>query len=191
MRYIASMEKTTLEFAVGPRGWLHTSIRSKDPLGPVEWVSVRLGLDAEGTWRFQGTLFVRGARPGELPPIPLRRILLAVAASEVLRANLERRWDEPAPEPGTDEFLAPYLASGFNVTIPEPIAIERPAGKNLSDDFYKSVSDAYRAALANGLNPRTSIAESADVSNEVAGRWVRQARKRGYLPETEPGKVSI
>ena len=68
--------------------------------------------------------------------------------------------------------------------------VKRPAGRNLSDEFYATVGEAYRVAVERGEAPRTTIAESAGVSTEVAGRWVRQARKRGYLPATEPGKVS-
>ena len=86
----------------------------------------------------------------------------------------------------TTEFLKAF--DGF--VVPEALKIVRPAGRNLSDEFYARVAEAYLAALENGLGPRRTIAESAGVSNEVAGRWVRQARKRGYLPETEPGKVS-
>jgi hypothetical protein len=41
------------------------------------------------------------------------------------------------------------------------------------------------------LNPRSAIAEAAKVSTDVAGRWVREARKRGFLPATDPGKVSV
>jgi transposase len=60
----------------------------------------------------------------------------------------------------------------------------------LPSSSSEAVGEAYRVAVQRGESPRTTIAESAGVSNEVAGRWVRQARKRGYLPATEPGKVS-
>jgi hypothetical protein len=55
-------------------------------------------------------------------------------------------------------------------------------------EFYAAVADRYRDAAARGLSPRTAIATAADVSTDVAGRWVREARKRGLLPATDPGK---
>jgi hypothetical protein len=178
------MEKSSLEFAVGPGGWLQVVFRPED--GSAERLYVRLWRDGDGHWHPQGTLY-GGVTPEALPKIPLRRILLAVAASQSLRDKLAARLDDSAPEPGeTNEFLSAF--DGF--VVPEPVKIKRPAGRSLSDEFYARVAEAYRAALENGLGPRTTISESAGVSNEVAGRWVRQARKRGFLPETEPGKVS-
>jgi len=69
--------------------------------------------------------------------------------------------------------------------------LKRPAGRNLPDEFYATVAERYRDAAGRGLSPRAAIAEAAGVSADVAGRWVRQARKRGYLPPTEPGKVGF
>jgi hypothetical protein len=181
------MEKTTLEFTVGPGGWLHVGIRSEQ--GTLErFLAVRLRPDNKGRWELEGTLFLTGLSAESIRTVPLRRILLAVEASESLREKLAARLEERAPDPGTIEFM--QSGSGFLIPEPPPVKIERPKGRNLSDDFYATVGDAYRVAVERGEAPRTTIAESAGVSNEVAGRWVRQARKRGYLPVTEPGKVS-
>ena len=187
---LAVMEETWLEFTVGPGGWLHVGVRSK--LRMEQYVCVRLRPDKKGRWGSDGTVFVSGLTPEGLRAIPLRRILLAVEASESLREKLALRLEEVAPDPGVefDEFMR--AGSGFLVPepIPPPVKLERPAGRNLPDVFYEAVGDAYRVALRRGEAPRTTIAEAAGVSSEVAGRWVRQARKRGYLPATEPGKVS-
>jgi hypothetical protein len=185
MRYSPPMENTTLQFAIGPGGWLEVVIRPEQ--GQPGRLYVRLRRAEDGQWHPQGTLY-GGVTPEALPKIPLRRILLAVAASESLRDKLGARLAETPPEPAeTNEWLSAF--NGF--VVPEPPRIKRPTGKNLSDEFYAQVAETYRAALENGLGPRRTIAESAGVSNEVAGRWVRQARTRGYLPEAEPGKVSI
>jgi hypothetical protein len=149
---------------------------------------VRLRRSEDGGWHLGGTVY--GVfTPDALPKIPLRRVLLAVAASESLREKLEARLGQPVPEPDeTREWMSAF--DGFIVPEPPPVEITRPEGRNLPDAFYERVGDAYRLALERGEPPRTTIAEAAGVSNEVAGRWVRQARKRGYLSETEPGKVS-
>ena len=111
---------------------------------------------------------------------------MAVAASEGLRERLVAGLDKEAPEPGPELLKA---LSGF--VHPEFPPLERPEGRNLPDEFYATVADRYRDAAARGLNPRSAIAEAAEVSTDVAGRWVREARKRGFLPATEPGKVKV
>jgi len=181
------MEKTTLNFNVGPGGWLFALVASGfGSAAVVTGVHLRLWRDDDGRWRPQGTLFVN---PEHLQRIPMRRILLAVAASESLREKLASRLGDEVPgDPGSEAFMRAF--DDFVVPEPPPVALKRPKGRNLSDEFYKAVADAYRVALERSEAPRTAIAESAGVSNEVAGRWVRQARKRGYLPATEPGKVS-
>jgi hypothetical protein len=183
---LAGMENTRLEFLVGPGGWLEVVIRPEQ--GYPSHLYVRLSRAEDGNWHPQGTLY-GVATPEALPKIPLRRILLAVAASESLREKLAARLDQTPPEPAaTDEWRSAF--DGFVVPEPPPVEIKRPKGRNLSDEFYATVGEAYRVAVERMENPRTTIAESAGVSNEVAGRWVRQARKRGYLPATEPGKVT-
>jgi hypothetical protein len=181
------MEKTTLEFTVGPGGWLHVGIWSEQ--GTLRFLAVRLRPNKKGRWELEGTLFLAGLTAESIRTVPLRRILLAVEASESLRQKLAARLEEPAPDPGTKEFMK--SGDGFLVPEPPPVRIKRPSGRNLSDEFYVTVGDAYRVAVERGEAPRAAIAESAGVSNEVAGRWVRQARKRGYLRATDPGKVSV
>lgn len=147
---------------------------------------VRLTRRRDGEWVPQGTLYVPGIAPETLRSLPLRRILLAVGADESLRRDLEARLNDDVPEVGTNEFHAAF--AGFVHPEP-PLTLERPRGRKLADDFYEKVADAYRAATARGLRPRTAIAETAGVTTDVAGRWVREARKRGLLPPTSPGRV--
>ena len=97
-------------------------------------------------------------------------------------------FNDPAAEIGTAEFFDSF--TGY--TIPEQdITLERPAGRRLNNAFYAQVADAYHAAATLGRPPRTAIAEVAGVSTDVAGRWVYEARKRGYLAKTNPGKVTV
>jgi len=150
-------------------------------------VAVRLAPDADGAWKPDGTVYVRPVTQENLRVPPLRRIVVAVAASEGLQASLTARLDDAVPDPGSNDFLK--ALSGY--VHPELPSLTRPTGRTLSDEFYAAVADRYRDAAARGLSPRSAIATAADVSTDVAGRWVREARKRGLLPATDPGKVSV
>jgi hypothetical protein len=179
------MRNTTLEFTVGPGGWLQTMVFGSDGrLASV--IAVQLE-QVDDEWKLDGALYVAPLAQEVLRALPLRRIVAAVAASEPLRQQLEARIDEDVPKVGSDAFRK--ALSGY--PHPELPLLQRPAGRNLSDEFYAAVADRYRDAVARGLNPRSAIASAADVSNDVAGRWVREARKRGFLPPTEPGKVGV
>jgi hypothetical protein len=180
------MTQTRLEFTVGPGGWLEAVELGSD--GDLESViALRLKQDAEGVWQPEGTFYLLPVTPERIRSIPLRRILIAVAASEALRSGLAARQDEDVPEPGSDDF---HRALGGFIH-PELPRLERPATRNLPDEFYAAVADRYRDAAARGLNPRRAIADAADVSTDVAGRWVREARKRDLLPPTKTGKVAV
>jgi hypothetical protein len=181
------MAETWLDLAEGPRGWVEATFGGLEP--SYRDVYVQLRKDDEGRWGPTGALVVPGLTPENIRAVPLRRILLAVEASETFRRNLEKRIDEPAAEPGSDEFRDSFSDWRYEAEVLEPLKLERPKKRNLPDEFYAQVAGVYRAAVLRGLRPRTAIAEAAGVSGEVAGRWIRQARRRDYLPETEPGKV--
>ena len=181
------MQRTELDLQAGPGGWLQVTISRDGEFGDVY---LRLRRTGEGTWVPQGTLYAPPLSPELLKAIPLRRILVAVAASDAARNDLEKRRDETAPEPGSPEF-AEAFATGWLHPEPPPLKLKRPRGRRLPDDFYAAVANLYLQAAARGLNPRTAVAEAAGATTEVAGRWVREARKRGQLPPTAPGKVEL
>jgi hypothetical protein len=179
-------QRTELDLQAGPGGWGKVSI-SRD--GELEEVYLRWRRADDGAWKPQGTLYAPPLSPEKLRTIPLRRILAAAEASGTFRNDLKRKLDEPAPEPGSSEFDEEF-ATGWAHDEPKPLPkLKRPRGRRLPDDFYAAVADLYREAAARGLNPRTTVAEQAGTSTEVAGRWVREARKRGQLPPTAPGKA--
>jgi hypothetical protein len=149
---------------------------------------VRFRRDEQGRWTPNGALYVPGLSPETLRAVPLKRILLAVTASESLRAALESRLDQIVPEVGTPEFQGSFTSW---VQAEPPLTLERPKGRALPDEFFAKVAETYRAATIRGWPPRTAVAEAAGVSTDVAGRWVREARKRQYLPATKQGKVTV
>jgi hypothetical protein len=180
-------EARMMEFLEGPGGWLQALVRR--PSRPTERVLVRLrpvkGTETE--WEPTGELYIADLKPETLRELPLRRILLAVAASDALRKRLTAQLKQHVPPVGSEAFDK-LFESGFVIDEPE-IELRRPSGRYLPEEFYGEVARVYRVAVERGMKPRKTIAEAAGVSTEVAGRWVREARKRELLPATEPGKV--
>jgi hypothetical protein len=169
------MPAETLELLPGPGGWVQVVGKA--------WI-VRFTREGD-VWK-QTEIRLIDARPEDLRAFPLRRIELAVNASDALSAALAARLDEDPEE------LGPRAFEGFVIVIPEPpITLKRPKAHRLTDEWYAEVAKVYRLAAARQLNPRTTIAEAAGVSTDVAGRWVYEARKRGHLPPAQPGKVSV
>jgi len=178
------VKRFELEFQDGPGGWVEADVIGEGEYAPF---FVRFRLDKQGGWAPDGALYVPGLSPETLRAIPLKRILLAVGASESLRAALQRRLTETVPEVGTVEFHRAFTSW---VHEEPPLRLQRPKGRALPDEFFAKVAETYRAATIRGWPPRTAVAEAAGVSTDVAGRWVREARKREYLPATEQGKVT-
>lgn len=69
--------------------------------------------------------------------------------------------------------------------------LRRPAKRKLGPEFYANVGTAYRAAVARGMQPRKAIVEDTGAADATVAKWIMEARKRGYLPPAEPGKVSV
>jgi hypothetical protein len=179
------VKRVVLELQDGPGGWVEAVV-SEEGSGEFASFFVRFRPDGQSGWSLDGALYVPGLSPVTLRALPLNRIQLAVNASDSLRKALARRLQEPVPEVRTQEFVGAFTS--WVHEEPE-LALERPKGRALSDDFFAKVADTYRSAMTRGLPPRTAVADAAGVSTDVAGRWVREARKRKYLPATHQGKV--
>lgn len=64
--------------------------------------------------------------------------------------------------------------------------LHRPDGSD-SQTFYRLVARAYGEYSTGSKAPVKAIAEEADVPVTTAHRWVREARRRGYLPPARKG----
>lgn len=109
------------------------------------------------------------------------------------------RWD--GPEPPTPERLRGRfrVASGQTVVKVEMLgtlpgtAPEQPRLVRLPDMdtemFYREVATFYRHFERTTGKPTSGIAQAGNVPHSTAARWVREARKRGFLaPATKRGK---
>ncbi len=68
--------------------------------------------------------------------------------------------------------------------------MRRAARRTLADEDFERAASVYRAALANGRrDPVECVVEELHLSRSTAGRRIVEARRRGFLPPTEPRKA--
>lgn len=67
-------------------------------------------------------------------------------------------------------------------------ALTRPTGQD-PDEFYRLVARAYSDYAAQTNAPAKALAAEAKVPTTTAHRWVREARRRGFLPPARKGKA--
>lgn len=172
-------ELTHLHVEAGPAGWVKTywrrGARSREQVGRVRFEPMK-----NGWWRQQDVF----ASVSALADIPLRQIELAVNANDVVTDALEQWLDEPSPV----DFES--AVEGTLERVPRK-RFKRPRGRKLGDDFYREIAFAYRDAVRRGLNPAKTIATDADTPLSTVNRWIGETRERGYLPPTEPGRVTV
>lgn len=163
--------------------------------GPAGWVQARFGegrtrrrafvrFEPDTNGRWNAAEWSIPAYPTDvLRRVPYHRIVAGVRADERLQHELAARLTDE-PEPG-------FRGAFGQPRRREPITLERPRSHRLDDNFYERVSVAYRQALGRGLRPRQAIAKAANVSPDVAGRWIYEARRRRLLPKTRPGSAGV
>lgn len=130
---------------------------------------------------------------GVLKRLPIGRIA----------ADLNRRgeWPEVAPTPeegGADHFLSKDVdrllladQAGSTVFVEEESTrprLTRPDGKD-PEGFYSAVGQAYREALATTSAPAVALAEEAGVPIATVRGWIREARRRSFLPPARKGRA--
>lgn len=65
---------------------------------------------------------------------------------------------------------------------------KRPGPIGRGDEFYLGIAKRYRELRAAGVvNPTATIADQEGYSRSAAAGWVRKARQRGYLGNSQPG----
>lgn len=68
--------------------------------------------------------------------------------------------------------------------------LRRPKARRLPETFYMNVAAAYRDAVQRGTHPRQVLAADTGAADATVAAWIMEARRRGFLPPAEPGKVS-
>lgn len=57
------------------------------------------------------------------------------------------------------------------------------------DEFYREIADVYLDLAQASPRPASDLAESNGVPVTTAHRWIKEARRRGFLPPGRPGKA--
>jgi hypothetical protein len=63
------------------------------------------------------------------------------------------------------------------------------AGRGRPDTFYGDVAKAYLDLAQSSARPAVELAEANGVPVTTAHRWIKEARRRGFLPPGRPGKA--
>lgn len=66
--------------------------------------------------------------------------------------------------------------------------LRRPDGSD-PEGFYRTVADAYNDAVLTTAAPAPVLAEEAGVPVGTVHRWIREARRGGYLPPAKKGRA--
>jgi hypothetical protein len=62
-----------------------------------------------------------------------------------------------------------------------------PAGAK-GDGFYRQIASIYSALAAASNRPAVELAAANNVPLTTAHRWVKEARRRGFLPPGQKGR---
>lgn len=69
------------------------------------------------------------------------------------------------------------------------LRLDVPKSRSYGDDFYRQVATAYSALTRLGRAPGPTLAEANHVPVTTVHRWVKEARRRGFLPPGHAGKA--
>lgn len=181
-------------------GWKFVTSRQMRAQG-IDGAHVRYRQDEQGRWVVTD-LYVHVAERDELNAMALRSISLA---------RLEARANAPdAIDPGSDDDDGLTVAelrnrgreivkretgddaktadSGATWDAGGTDALGRPDGSD-PEAFYRRVAELYSRFAEETNAPAKALAVEARVPVTTAHRWVREARRRGFLPAGRKGRA--
>jgi hypothetical protein len=161
-------------------GWLLASNEQADR------VAVRFAKNEAGRWE---PIELRMDADRPLDSTMLRRVPLASmesAANGLVREYLEDRLHlEEPPQHWRPAGLQPGQA--WMPKAPRIRAKVDPGAKK-TDAFYERVAALYSARAARSSRPAVEMANANGVPVTTVHRWVKEARRRGFLPPGQKGR---
>ena len=168
-------------------------------------VLVRVAAVADGRLVLTG-LQVDGEPTAQLlRAIPVGRIeaaanaQLTVVDDAVVPTGLTRRRSPALREPRASEdgwdTISPALARARPTAAGAPTAVldRAPARdgtrRRHPNVFYQQVAAVYLGLAQASPRPAAELAEANGVPVSTAHRWIKEARRRGFLPPGRPGKA--
>ena len=70
-----------------------------------------------------------------------------------------------------------------------PIRLADDTGRGRTDEFYATVAGIYQELAQSSPRPAIELAEANQVPVTTAHRWIKEARRRGFLGPGRPGKA--
>lgn len=155
-------------------------------------VQVRVSVADGGRLVLTG-LRIEGTPSAELlRAIPVGRIeaaanaqLAVVEAARGTKAIVHTR-PRPLAAPVAEDVGWEMVEPSRAVVRTATSATARPRGR--PDLFYRDVADAYLTLAQASARPAGDLADRHGVPVSTAHRWVKEARRRGFLPPGRPGK---
>ncbi|GAA2600102.1 hypothetical protein GCM10010399_33620 [Dactylosporangium fulvum] len=155
-------------------------------------VRVRIGVGAGGRLVLTGLLIDGTPSADLLRAIPVGRIeaaanaQLAVVDTPLGTAPVLNIRARPVTAPVAEdvgwEMVEPALAVARTASSTAVRLRGRP------DVFYREVADVYLNFAQASPRPACDLADQHGVPVSTAHRWVKEARRRGFLPPGRPGK---
>ncbi len=149
----------------------------------------RFQIDRVSFWRRLGDVDITGETVRRVPLRSLVREALGIAAFSVHRAA---GGEVVVDRPG----VAPRLRRLVRHLVEDEIRKKtgpRRRRRQHGDEHYRKVAEVYREARARGRrDPTNAVYEWAtkakvNCARSTAGRWVMEARERGFLGKARPG----
>lgn len=105
-------------------------------------------------------------------------------------ASARTEWSGARPEPTLEKLRGRYLKNMAPPDQPESSRrrLARPSTM-AAEEFYPLVAEAYAEYAQETRAPAKEIAAEAEVPVTTAHRWIREARRRGFLPPARKGKA--
>lgn len=189
-RTSTSIEDANVWSALGSDG----SATVRWTLGPYEQVGeLHVWFDSGPDYRVSAVRLslTEGLTPSGLGRFPWARWIAVADATRRLMTS-ERRFDAPNYSESIEQVdLDRALESARSgKRPPRGSSGSRPGRRGHPDTHYLDVARRYLTLRqAGSRNPTATLAEEEHVSRSTAAGWVREARKREYLPEGRPGRA--
>jgi hypothetical protein len=160
------------------------------PVGPIEALAngkVRDALTSSLNFpapdiRQAVAAYATNLNPSKPPRTWVEEMLLAGYSEEVVPSARVRR---PRKLPAF-----PMLDKSVEIEVEVIDAtLEVPKARPYGDDFYGTVAAVYERLAGDGVAPAPAFADANGVPLSTAHRWVKEARRRGFLAPARQGRA--